>query len=83
VDRPPQILMTTSSVPAEGKTTIAISLAQNFSGWAARPLCRGDIRRRTFDAYRRDKRREAPSVLTGRTRWPTRSSGLRLSWRTC
>lgn len=52
LDKPPQVIMSTSSVPQEGKTTIAIALAQNFAGLEKRViLIEGDIRRRTFGAY--------------------------------
>ncbi len=51
-ERPPQVIMTTSSVPAEGKTTVSIALAQNFAGLGKRVLLiEGDIRRRTFESY--------------------------------
>lgn len=52
VDSPPQVIMITSSVPGEGKTTQAISLAHNFSGLDKRVLLlECDIRRRTFNNY--------------------------------
>lgn len=52
VDRPPRVIMATSSVPNEGKTTLAISLAQNLAGLEKKVLLvEGDIRRRTFSAY--------------------------------
>ncbi|WP_246045432.1 polysaccharide biosynthesis tyrosine autokinase [Rubellimicrobium roseum] len=52
VDRPPQVIMATSSVPNEGKTTLTIALAQNLAGLNKRVLLiEGDIRRRTFQAY--------------------------------
>lgn len=52
VDNPPQVIMMTSSVPGEGKTTTAIALSQNLSGLGKRVLLiEGDIRRRTFSAY--------------------------------
>jgi capsular exopolysaccharide synthesis family protein len=51
-EQPPQVIMTTSSVPAEGKTTVSIALAQNFAGLGKRVLLiEGDIRRRTFESY--------------------------------
>lgn len=52
LDHPPQVIMSTSSVPAEGKTTQAIALAHNLSGLGKKVLLiEGDIRRRTFTKY--------------------------------
>jgi len=52
IDEPPQVIMSTSSVPGEGKTTNAISLAHNFSGLGKKILLiEGDIRRRTLGQY--------------------------------
>lgn len=52
VDHPPQIIMTTSSLPGEGKTTQSVALAQSFAGMGRRVLLiEGDIRRRTFREY--------------------------------
>ncbi len=49
VDQPPQVVMLTSSLPGEGKTTNAMALAQNFSGVGKKVLLiEGDIRRRTL-----------------------------------
>lgn len=49
---PPQIIMTTSSLPGEGKTTQSISLAHNFAGLGKKVLLvEGDARRRTLDGY--------------------------------
>ena len=48
-DAPPQIIMSTSSLPGEGKTTQAISLAHNLSGLGKKVLLvEGDIRRQTL-----------------------------------
>ncbi|WP_420569050.1 GumC family protein [Thalassovita sp.] len=52
LDNPPQVIMSTSSIPAEGKTTQAIALAHNLSGLGKKVLLvEGDIRRRTFNSY--------------------------------
>lgn len=52
IDTPPQVIMSTSSIPGEGKTTQAIALAQNLSGLGKKVLLvEGDIRRRTFNQY--------------------------------
>ncbi|WP_417811867.1 GumC family protein [Thalassospira alkalitolerans] len=52
VDNPPQVIMSTSSLPSEGKTTQAISLVQNFAGMGKKVLLiEGDIRRRTLNEY--------------------------------
>lgn len=52
VDKPPQVIMMTSSVPGEGKTTQTLALAHNLAGLGRRVLViEGDIRRRTFGEY--------------------------------
>ena len=52
VDQVPQVIMLTSSLPDEGKTTTAIALAQNFTGLGKRVLViEGDIRHRVFRDY--------------------------------
>lgn len=52
LDNPPQIILSTSAVPGEGKTTNALSLAQNFAGLGKRVLLvEGDIRRQTLFEY--------------------------------
>ncbi|WP_282170297.1 GumC family protein [Ruegeria atlantica] len=67
VDRPPQIIVMTSSLPEEGKTTNSMALAQNFVGIGKKVLLvEGDIRRLTMTA----QLQEAPkkgivSVLAG------------------
>lgn len=52
IDAQPKIIMSTSSIPGEGKTTHSIALAQNLSGLDKKVLLiEADIRRRTFDQY--------------------------------
>lgn len=52
LDSPPQVIMVTSSIPGEGKTTTSIALAQNFAGLGKKVLLiEGDIRRRVFNEY--------------------------------
>jgi len=52
IDQPPQVIMSTSSIPGEGKTTQAVALAQNLSLMDRKVLLvEGDIRRRTMNAY--------------------------------
>ena len=52
LDTPPKVIMSTSSVPGEGKTTQSISLAQNFAGLGAKVLLiEGDLRRRVMNEY--------------------------------
>lgn len=67
VDRPPRVILSTSSVPGEGKTTTAIALAQNFTGLGKSVLLiEGDIRRRVFSEYfELDGSRGLLSVLAG------------------
>lgn len=52
IDHPPKVIMLTSSVPGEGKTTLALGLAQNMVGMGKRVLLiEADIRRRVFSSY--------------------------------
>ncbi len=52
VDRPPKVILFSSSIPGEGKTTDAVSLAHNLSGLGKRVLLlEGDVRRRTLGNY--------------------------------
>jgi len=67
VDTPPQIIMTSSSLSGEGKTTIALSLSLNFSTMGKNVLLiEGDIRRRVFGQYLKTEQKDGiVSVLTG------------------
>ena len=69
LDNPPQVILTTSSIPGEGKTTISLSLAQNLSGLGKKVLLlEGDIRRRVFAEYfDTDGRKGLMSILAGET----------------
>jgi len=52
IDNPPKVIILTSSIPGEGKTTNAIALAQNYIGLGKNVLLvDGDIRRRTLNKY--------------------------------
>jgi capsular exopolysaccharide synthesis family protein len=52
VDNPPQVIMLTSSVSGEGKTTQSLILAQNMAGLGKKVLVlEGDVRKCTFDQY--------------------------------
>ncbi|ATG48578.1 GumC family protein [Celeribacter ethanolicus] len=52
LDKTPQIIMLSSSLPGEGKTTVSFALAQNFVGLGKKVLLiEGDIRRRVFSQY--------------------------------
>lgn len=71
IDRPPQVILSTSSVSGEGKTTTAIALAQNFAGLGKSVLLiEGDIRRRVFSEYfHLDESRGLLAVLSGAARF--------------
>lgn len=52
IDKPPQVIMSTSSVPSEGKTTNSLALAMNLVGTGKSVLLiEGDIRRNTLGQY--------------------------------
>lgn len=52
VDRTPKLIMMTSSMPGEGKTTLSLALAQNLAGMGKKVLViEGDMRRRTFREF--------------------------------
>jgi succinoglycan biosynthesis transport protein ExoP len=68
VDSPCKVIVSTSSIPGEGKTTLAIALALNLVGLDKRVLLiEGDIRRRKFLDYFPDARANAGllSVISG------------------
>jgi len=55
IDNPPKVIMSTSAVPGEGKTTQAIALTQNLVGLDKKVLLiEGDIRRRALNQYFHD-----------------------------
>lgn len=70
IDHPPQIIGTTSSLPGEGKTTTALSLAQNFAGLGRKVLLiEGDVRRRIFGQYMDSSQEQGLiAVLSGEAR---------------
>ncbi|MEL6808597.1 MAG: polysaccharide biosynthesis tyrosine autokinase [Pseudomonadota bacterium] len=67
VDNPPKVILSTSSVPGEGKTTNSLALAHNLLGLGKRVLLvEGDIRRRTLHEYFSDVPAQGiVSVLNG------------------
>lgn len=69
IDNPPQVIMSTSSVPAEGKTTQSLALSQNLAGLGKRVLLiEGDIRKSVFGEYFEVEKKEGMlSVLSGQT----------------
>lgn len=84
IDHPPQVIMTTSSIPGEGKTTTSIGLALNFAGMSKKVLLiEADLRRLSLQQYF-DRPRDAPgliSVLTekkalGNTIWHDEHLGI-------
>ncbi|MFK5997221.1 MAG: polysaccharide biosynthesis tyrosine autokinase [Rhodobacterales bacterium] len=69
VDNPPRVIMVTSSMPGEGKTTNSLALSQNLAGLGKRVLLvEGDIRRRTFTQYFNiENQRGILAVISGET----------------
>ena len=67
VDNPPTVIISTSAVPGEGKTTNSLALAQNLVGMGKKVLLiEGDIRRRTLNEYFSNMpKRGVVSVLSG------------------
>lgn len=52
IDNPPKVIMITSSLPGEGKTTQTLALALNMASLGKRViLIEGDLRRRIFAEY--------------------------------
>ncbi|WP_174802469.1 GumC family protein [Martelella limonii] len=52
LESPPQVVLMTSSIPGEGKTTCSVGLALNFVGMGKKVLLiEGDLRRLTFGNY--------------------------------
>lgn len=52
LDQEPRVIMVSSSVPGEGKTTVSLVLAQNLARMGKKVLViEGDIRRRAFSNY--------------------------------
>ena len=68
-DNPPSVIMVTSSLPGEGKTTISVSMAMNLAGLGRKVLLiEGDIRRQTINRYfQADKSKGVVSVIMGET----------------
>ena len=68
-ERPPQVIMSTSSLPGEGKTTQSLGLAQNLAGLGKKVLLvEGDIRKLVFAQYFSITSKEGLiSVLNGKT----------------
>ena len=69
LDAPPQVIMLTSSVPGEGKSTVSAGLAQASATSGKRVLLvDADLRRRTLKEYFEiDKKVGLLSVLSGKT----------------
>lgn len=65
---PPQVIMSASSVPGEGKTTQAIALSHNLAGLGKTVLLvEGDIRRQSFKRYfRQDSPGSVVDVVAGK-----------------
>ncbi len=72
-DEEPKVILVTSSVPGEGKTTLSLSLARYFGSLEGRRvlLVEADIRRQTLRAYVDEARPEGArllDVLLGKSR---------------
>jgi len=52
IDKTPRIIVSTSSIPGEGKTMLTLALARNMASLGKKVLAiEGDIRKRTFGKY--------------------------------
>lgn len=72
-DKEPQVILVTSSVPGEGKTTLSLALARYFGSLEGRRvlLVEADIRRQTLRAYvdnDREKGVQLMDVVLGKSR---------------
>ncbi|MBL4628488.1 MAG: AAA family ATPase [Roseicyclus sp.] len=64
-DKEPQVILVTSSVPGEGKTTLSLALARYFGSLEGRRvlLVEADIRRQTLRAYVSDTREPGVQLI--------------------
>ena len=71
IDRRPELIMLTSTLPKEGKTTCSLLLAQNAAGLGKKVLLiECDLRRRTFRTYFPDAPKLGMmSILSGDKTW--------------
>lgn len=69
LDHAPQVVMMTSSLPDEGKTTQSLALTQSFAAMGKKVLLiEGDIRRRVFQGYFKIRKRAGlVSAVAGET----------------
>ena len=64
-DTDPQVILVTSSIPSEGKTTLSIALARYFGSLEGRRvlLVEADIRRQTLRAYVSEEKRGGVQLI--------------------